>query len=292
MCSGAGGAEAVDRLRVVTDNRQPALLAAQLADDLDLEGVQVLVLVNEDLLEKSGKLRPQHRVAGERVPVEEEIVVVEHGELPLALAVDAVQTGDLLEVVLTPREMLGHDMGQLPLGVDAAGVEVEQRLLAREPRLPVREAVLLTQELEEIGRVRGVKNPHLLRQAERRRVSADHVVGNRVEGATDDAPARLRRHQRPSASEHLAGRPAGEREQQKPLRRNTTQNVPRDPRTERRRLPRPGPREHEQGAALVRHSGVLLRGSGPQEAAQPLRNLRTCVRSLHRPRTLHVSRRL
>ena len=73
---GAGGAEAVDRLRVVADHGQSAPLAAQLAHDLDLESVQVLVLIDQDLLEHRRELRADDWVAGERVPVEEQIVVV------------------------------------------------------------------------------------------------------------------------------------------------------------------------------------------------------------------------
>ena len=105
---GAGGAEPVDRLRVVADRGQPALFAPELAHDLDLQGVQVLVLVDQHVLEHPPELGSDHVVPGERVPVEQQIVQVEHGQLALPLAVEAKEPGELLDVVLAPGERLGQ----------------------------------------------------------------------------------------------------------------------------------------------------------------------------------------
>ena len=53
-----GGAEAVDRLHVVTDDGHVFVLAAEGAYDLDLERVDVLVLVDEHVLVPSGDPAP------------------------------------------------------------------------------------------------------------------------------------------------------------------------------------------------------------------------------------------
>ena len=73
----AGGAKAVDRLKVVADHGQFAPLAAQAAHDLGLQAVDVLILVDEHVLEGAAGAGAQLLVGGERAPVQQQIVQVE-----------------------------------------------------------------------------------------------------------------------------------------------------------------------------------------------------------------------
>ena len=66
-----GRAEAVDGLQVVAHDGDVGALAAQAADEVDLEPVDVLVLVDEQVVDAGAQLRPDHRVLGQRAPVEQ-----------------------------------------------------------------------------------------------------------------------------------------------------------------------------------------------------------------------------
>ena len=59
---GARRAKPVDRLEVVADDRQARMSPAQLAHDVDLQPVDVLVLVHEDVVEAVRDARPDHLV--------------------------------------------------------------------------------------------------------------------------------------------------------------------------------------------------------------------------------------
>src|SRR3990170_1011715 len=89
-------AERVDRLRVVADHRQPLARRAQRLQDLGLDEVRVLVLVHQDVGEARADLPGERGVLHHRVPVEEQVVVVERLARELALDVggeEPVQCG-------------------------------------------------------------------------------------------------------------------------------------------------------------------------------------------------------
>ncbi len=69
-----------DRLRVITDNRQPALLRPQPGHDVDLQLVQVLVLVHQDMSEHPAQMRAHDFMTREGTPVEQQVVKVEDTE--------------------------------------------------------------------------------------------------------------------------------------------------------------------------------------------------------------------
>ena len=117
---GAGGPEAVDRLEVVADDGQPAVLPMEGSDDVHLQPVDVLVLVDEDVVEHRGQLRPGVVVSGERAPVEQEVVEVEQLGRPLALAVGAEDPSELVQVGEAPGELLREHVRKLTLSVHGA----------------------------------------------------------------------------------------------------------------------------------------------------------------------------
>jgi hypothetical protein len=68
----ASGTEAVDRLHVVTDHAHADALAVEGGDDLDLQRVHVLVLSDEDVVERRGDRRRKRRPPHRRLPVQEQ----------------------------------------------------------------------------------------------------------------------------------------------------------------------------------------------------------------------------
>ena len=102
-----GGAERIDRLRVVADHRDALAARAQQLEDLRLQRVGVLVFVDQDVIELRAHLGREPRVARHRVPVQQQVVVVERLVGELSLDVGAVQARQVL----------------LPLGAPGKGVE-------------------------------------------------------------------------------------------------------------------------------------------------------------------------
>src|SRR5713101_5628913 len=84
------GAEGVDRLGVVADYAQAVTGGFEREQDLRLQAVGVLVLVDQDVIEKRAHVLSERPVPHERVPVKEQIVEVEHllRELRLDIATE------------------------------------------------------------------------------------------------------------------------------------------------------------------------------------------------------------
>ena len=191
-------------------------------------------------------------VGGQRTPVQEQVVEVEHSQRPLAGRVRLEERGHRFDVVLAPREVLGDDAGQRLLGVHRARVDVEQRALLREAPLALRVPVLLADHVDQIRRVAGVEHPEAGRQVECGGMHAHEAVRNGMERPAQYA-AGPRRHgnQRARAPQHLARRAAGEREQHDPLRRHALGHQPGHPRAQRRGLAGARAGQDQQRAAGV-----------------------------------------
>ena len=117
--------------------------------------------------------------------------------------------------------------------------------------------MLLADEIEHVGRVAGVEQREVGREAERDRVLAHEPVPDRVERAAEHA-ARAAAGRRARPVDHLARGPPGEGQEQDPLVRHPALDEAGDPRAERRRLARPRAGEHEQVPAVVVGGGALL----------------------------------
>ena len=82
-----GRAKAVDGLQVVAHHRDVGALAAQAADEVHLQPVDVLVLVDEQVVDPGAELRPHDRVLRHCAPVEQQVVEIDDPEPALARAV-------------------------------------------------------------------------------------------------------------------------------------------------------------------------------------------------------------
>ena len=120
----------------------------QAANDVDLQPVDVLILVDEHVVKAVGDARPEHRIACERAPVDQQVVEIEHAERPLPGSVCTEALGESLAVLLTPGKALREDLRQWSLSVDGIGVDVEHRLGAGEAARARRVTQLLAHEVD------------------------------------------------------------------------------------------------------------------------------------------------
>jgi hypothetical protein len=252
-------AERVDRLRVVAHDHQPVAGGAQRREDVGLERVRVLVLVDQDVVEQLRDRGARRRVAAERVPEQEQVVVVERALRALALGVALEDRADRLALLGAPRVLAFEHLGELGAAVHGARVDVGERVLAREPPLALAEPQLAPDQVHQVGRVGPVQDREAGGQAERPAVEPEQPVGGRVEGAAPHAAERVVAGQLLGAREHLAGGAARERQQQDPLWRDPAIDQVRDPAGERPGLARAGTGDHQQGAAEVLDGRSLLR---------------------------------
>ena len=182
MLPDARGAEAVDRLGVVADDRDAAPLGLEPEQDVGLERVRVLVLVDEDVIEERADARRERLVAHEVVPVEEEIVVVEHR--PCRLGVDV--RGEEVAELLLPLEAPGEARSPGP----RAGVPGCSRRSSRSRgRSPFAGSVdrcardrSVTEPIDEVGGVLAIEERERGIEPDRRGVVTQEPVGDGVEG--------------------------------------------------------------------------------------------------------------
>ena len=179
-------AERIDGLRVVADHREAGAAGAQALQDLRLQHVGVLVLVDQDVVEERARLGGERGVAHHRVPVEEEVVVVERLRFELLVHVLLEKSLQLVFPFRAPGEHLAQRAGERPLRVHLVRVDREAGVLAREAlrlALDLGVAELVAHEVHQVRRVAAVEHAEALVEADPRAVPADEAVGDGVKGA-------------------------------------------------------------------------------------------------------------
>jgi hypothetical protein len=160
-------------------------------------------------------------------------------------------------VLGAPGEVLVEHLAQRALRVDGARVDVDERRLAREAACSLGVPVLLADEVEHVGRVAGVEEGEVGREAQGERVLSHEPVADRVERAPEHA-ARSTARGGSRAIDHLACGPAGEGQQQDPLVRHTSLDETGGAGAQGRRLARPRSREYQQVPAIMVGGSPLL----------------------------------
>ncbi len=221
--AGIGAAKAVDRLCVVPDDRESPPGRRQQPDDVDLEGIDVLVLVDKDMVEQARQLRADPFVDKGGSPVEEQVVEVELQAFSLAADICPAQTAYQLGVFHTPGEVRRNDVCDAAGGVHAPRVDVDERRRPRGPLLSslAGQTVLLPQQIHHVCSIRRVENRVTRRQPEGLGVGGDHLVGDSMEGATPETAGTVAlAAQRSRSGQHVVGRPPREGQQKDPFGRH------------------------------------------------------------------------
>ena len=181
-----GRTERVDGLGVVADHGHVSRRPVHVPQDVGLEGVGVLVLVHQEVIEHRLQSGSGDGVGRHRSPVQQEVVVVDDVLPPLASDVGAEDRADAVDLVPAPGEGGVEDFGQAQLGVHRSRVDRGQRLLTGEAAVSGGHAELATDEVHEIGRVRLVHHGEVRTDTERSPVCPDQSVAYGMERAATD----------------------------------------------------------------------------------------------------------
>ncbi len=100
-----GGAERVDGLGIVADHRDPLAVGFERVDDLALQGAGVLVLVDQHVVEILRQTLRQCRVLHHHMPVEQQIVEIQHAILLLAADIFSIQLREIRFPLADPRKL-------------------------------------------------------------------------------------------------------------------------------------------------------------------------------------------
>ena len=255
--TGAGATEPVHRLRVVADDGQADPVRAQRGDDVDLDLVHVLVLIDQHVIPAGSQPRPDHRIGQQLPPGQQKVVEVEQPAGPLAGHERLQHGNDLVGAPRPDREVGGQHRPHRAGVVHGPRVDVGQDLPAGQPRTGTGEAVLVTDQVEQIDHVTRIEHRHR-GQSQLLGVLSDHPVRHRMERAAPH-PARRGpvRAQRRGPRGHVRRRPPGEGQEQDLLRRRAAFDQTGHSTGQHLRLARASAREHDQRLRAVNHRGAL-----------------------------------
>jgi hypothetical protein len=265
-----GGAEGIDRLGVVPHHGQARAGGTQLVDDLRLQRIGVLVFIDQHVVEQLADGRSPGGIAQQRVPVQQQVVVIQRGGGFLAIDVGAEQPGQLVRPVAAPGKRVGQHPAELQPGVDAAAVDIQAGPLVREPLLGLDQPQFGADHAHQVLGVAAVEDRELARQSDRLAEAPQEPGGDGVERA---APGPLAPQGRlpglglgvakppqhaVHAANHLFRRAAGEGQQQDSLRVGAVGDQPSHAVDQGGRLARAGPGDDQQRRAAVADRFALL----------------------------------
>ena len=158
MLRTVGRAERIDRLGVVADDGDTGAIGLQTEQDRRLQGVGVLVLIDQDVVEtgrdETCDLFGLHHLR----PVEQEIVVIEHRLGLLRLDVGSKQALQRLLPFDAPGEGATERLAHGKSGIDSVGVDRKTRRLLRKPTARLAEAEIVANQVHEVGCIAAVEN--------------------------------------------------------------------------------------------------------------------------------------
>ena len=240
------GPERVDGLGVVADDRNAVTVRLHRQHDLGLQGIGVLVLVDQHVIEQRPLFAGERRVLQQTVPVEQEVVVVEEVLGLLALHVGAHQRHELGLELHAPRPVLLERPLQWPQRIDPMRIDRQARVLAREAPCLRRQAELVAQDVDQIGGIAPVDDAEAGIESDVVGLAPEDPARHRMEGPRPGqadggqraaVPLRQGRRDDPfRTAGHLGGGPSRKRQQQDSRRIDAGEQQVRDPVRERRGL--------------------------------------------------------
>jgi hypothetical protein len=145
-------AKRVDRLRIVTDNRDSFVGLAECLQDIHLQSVHVLIFINQDVVERACKAWAQSIIEGCGSPEQQKVVEVEHASSSLAGDVSTANLDYLLDSIVCPRRHCRRDGRDGIPGVYGSRIDVEKKGLAWESLATrLRVAAFFSHEVNDVG---------------------------------------------------------------------------------------------------------------------------------------------
>ena len=266
-----GGAERIDRLRVVADDGEPASIRLQRQQDRGLQAVGVLIFVDQHVIEAAADFVGDQRVAHHLRPVEQQVVVIEHVLGLLGLDVSRKQPLQFGGPACAPGIMRPEHLLDLHLGIDAARVDRQAGALGRKAALGLRQPAFVPDQIHQVGGILAVMDGEGGIDADPLGIFAQQPRADAVEGAgpgervAHDRGVVLAQHFSGDALDpagHLGGGAAGKRHQQDAARIGAGDDQMRDAVGERIGLAGTGAGNDEQGGAHGRAIGhAMLHGA-------------------------------
>ncbi len=184
------GPERIDGLRIIAHYGEPGAVRTHRVQDLPLQPVRVLVFIHENVVEMRAHVLREARVAHHRVPVEQQVVVVEDVAKLLALDVPAIELGEVRLPLHAPRILQLEGFLERPLGIHAVGVDLHAGFLPRETLLLGRKAQLRTNRIHDVRGVAAIYHGELRIELQVLRVMSQKPVADGVERAGPGQPLR------------------------------------------------------------------------------------------------------
>ena len=301
-------AEGIDRLGVVADHGQPPALRREQLEDFGLQGVGVLVLVDQHALELPADGRSGLGIGQQGPPVEQQVVVIEDRVGLLVVHIAVQQAPQLLFPLPAPREMGLENVGELFPGADATAVDRHARALLREAAVGLRQPQFGADDVQQVLGVAAVVDGELRRQADRLAIAAEQPRGDGMKRAAphffhiackwlhiacrrphiackrlDRRAVRQMPQQIVHAAKHFRGGAAGERQEEDLARIDAFGDQPCHALDERRGFARAGPRDDQQRAVAVGGGLALLRIQPAQNSFDRFRRRHVLPHRAHYP---------
>lgn len=144
--------------------------------------IGVLILVHQDLVELRAHVRRERRIRGHRMPVQQQIVVVQRLVGELALDIGAKQPREFLLPGCTPREHVPQRIGQRSPGIDPVRINGKTSVLARKTLLGSGQVQLMAHHVHQVGRIAPVEHAEIGIEADAGGMAPDQPLGDGMEG--------------------------------------------------------------------------------------------------------------
>jgi hypothetical protein len=200
----ARSAERVDRLGIVTDHSKPVAPRLERQQDRCLQAVGVLIFVDQDMVEAAANVAGQGGIAHGLRPIQQEIVVIEHGLALLGFDIGREQPFELCRPARAPGECQSKHLLNRAFRVDTARVDRKTRALCREAVFRFRKSHFVSDQVHQVGGIFPVVDRKAGIEADLVGVFPQHASADAMKGA---GPAERVGHRAGIVADHLAGDP-------------------------------------------------------------------------------------
>ena len=264
-----GGAERIDRLRVVADHGEAVAAGLQRQQDRRLQAVRILIFVDQDMVETAADVVGQRRIAHGLRPVQQQVVIIEHVLALLGFDIGREQLLQFGSPSGAPRKRRAKHLFDRGLRVDAARVDRKAGALGRKPAFGFGKSLFVPDQVHQVGGIFAVMDREGGIEADLVGVVAQQPRADAVEGA---GPGQRVRHHAGIVAQHLARDPldafrhfgsgaARERHQQNAPGIGAVDDQMGHPMGERVGLAGPGAGDHQQRRKWAGSRRAVLDGA-------------------------------
>ena len=177
------GAERIDRLRIVTNNRNADPVGFQRIQNLRLNEIRILILIDKYVVEPRADFFCEFSLGDKVSPVQEQVVVIEHLATLLALHVMPEQFAEFVNPVNTPRVGLLQSLWQRLLRIHTARIDAKASIFFREPARGSSEIQFMTHDVHYVRCIAAIKHRKSRVQSKVLCIATQQPISNRMKRA-------------------------------------------------------------------------------------------------------------